>query len=81
MIVLSRKLRDHGTPDGRIYVGDDVVIHVHSTKEGQVRIGVSAPRDVKIYRGELLTEKQRADIERAAGFSSVEHQHDLGGEA
>lgn len=72
MIVLSRKLRDYGTPDGRIYVGDDVVIHVHSTKEGQVRIGVSAPRDVKIFRQELLPLEQQ---------KAREPHHDLGGES
>lgn len=81
MIVLSRKIRDHGTPEGRIYVGDDIVLHVHSTKEGQVRIGISAPGDVKIWRGELLSEDVRQAIEKAAGFSPAEHQHDLGGEA
>lgn len=80
MIVLSRKLRDYGTPEGRIYVGADVVIHISGGNDGQVRIGISAPKDVKIFRGELLSYAEQLRIEIAAGFSSEGQQHDLGGE-
>ena len=81
MIVLQRKAINIGTEYARIYVGDDVIIHLSELDRGSVRIGISAPRDVPVWRGELLSGDQRKAIEIAAGFSTDEHQHDLGGEA
>lgn len=46
MLVLSRKRGE------RICIGDDVVITVVRTGE-KVRLGVEAPKDVKIVRAEL----------------------------
>lgn len=81
MIVLSRKSIDIGTASGRIYVGGDIVIHLSEIGRGKVRIGISAPKDVPIFRGELLTYADRLKIEIAAGFSAAEkHHHELGGE-
>lgn len=51
MIVLSRKSLDIGTPEGRIYVGGDIAIHLSGLDSGKVRIGISAPKDVLIFRG------------------------------
>ncbi len=47
MLVLSRKLNDE------IVVGDDVVIRIVKIKGNTVRLGISAPQDVSIMRGEL----------------------------
>lgn len=80
MIVLSRKSIDIGTAESRIYVGDNIVIHLSEVDRGKVRIGISAPKDVKVFRGELLSYAERLRIEIAAGFSSEGQQHDLGGE-
>lgn len=80
MIVLSRKSKDIGTAESRIYVGENIVIHLSEVDRGKVRIGISAPKDVKIFRGELLSYTERLRIEIAAGFSSDGQQHDLGGE-
>jgi carbon storage regulator len=39
----------------RIYIGDDIVIVVNAIRgKNNVRIGVKAPRDVRISRGELV---------------------------
>lgn len=48
MLVLSRKRGE------RIHIGEDIVITVVDIDRGKVRIGVEAPRDVPVYRQELL---------------------------
>lgn len=49
MLVLARKR------DEKIYVGDDVVIHVLETRsDGSVKLGFEAPRSVRIQRAELV---------------------------
>jgi carbon storage regulator len=47
MLVLSRKLGEG------IVIGDDVTITIVEMKGGNVRIGIDAPRDMKIYRREV----------------------------
>lgn len=47
MLVLTRKLGEG------IVIGDDVVITVVEMKGGNVRIGIDAPRNKKIYRQEV----------------------------
>lgn len=47
MLVLSRKI------DDEIVIGDDVTVRILRVKGNTVRIGVSAPADVSIMRGEL----------------------------
>ena len=48
MLVLSRKLGE------KIYIGDDICITVVDIDRGKIRLGIEAPRDVPIYREELL---------------------------
>ncbi len=47
MLVLSRKV------DQQITIGDDITLTVVRVDGNRVRIGTSAPRDVRILRGEL----------------------------
>jgi carbon storage regulator CsrA len=48
MLVLSRK------PNEALHVGDNIVITVTRVRGDVVRLGIEAPRDVKIMRGELV---------------------------
>ena len=48
MLVLSRKLGE------KIYIGDTICITVVDIDRGKIRLGSEAPRDVAIYRQELL---------------------------
>ena len=48
MLVLSRKLGE------KIYIGDNICITVVDICQGKIRLGIEAPRDVSIYRQELL---------------------------
>ena len=38
----------------RLYIGDDVCVTVVRLEGGQVRLGIDAPREVAVVRGELL---------------------------
>jgi len=47
MLVLTRK------PRQQIMIGDDIVVNVVEVQGDNVRIAIDAPREVKIYRGEI----------------------------
>jgi carbon storage regulator len=47
MLVLSRKA------DGRIMIGDDIIITVVKIERDTVRLGIEAPRDVPVHRQEV----------------------------
>lgn len=47
MLVLTRK------PGERIVIGDNIVVTVVEVKGDNIRIGIDAPREVKVYRGEI----------------------------
>ena len=47
MLVLSRKLGE------TICIGSDITVTVLEVKGNRIRIGVNAPEDVKVLRGEL----------------------------
>lgn len=57
MLVLARKLNQS------IIINDDIEIMILDTQGDQVKIGIKAPRDVKIYRKEIFDEIQRENIE------------------
>lgn len=48
MLVLSRK------PAQIIQIGEDIVIKVIETKRNGVKIGIEAPQQVRVLRGELM---------------------------
>jgi carbon storage regulator len=47
MLVLTRKRNE------MIRIGDDVVVKVIKTGKGTVKIGIEAPSNVRVLRGEL----------------------------
>jgi carbon storage regulator len=63
MLVLSRKLGE------KIYIGDNICITVVDIDRGKIRLGIEAPRDVPIYRQELLPLK--GTDSSASGTSAV----------
>jgi carbon storage regulator len=48
MLVLSRKLGE------KIHIGDNICITVVDIDRGKVRLGIEAPRNIPVYRQELL---------------------------
>ena len=49
MLVLTRKETQ------TILIGDNIVIRIVQAGASSVKIGIEAPRDIRIVRGELLT--------------------------
>lgn len=58
MLVLTRRVSES------IVIGQDIVVTVLDVRGDQVRIGVTAPRDVDVHRQEVFLDL-RADQERA----------------
>jgi carbon storage regulator len=59
MLVLTRKLGEV------IRVGDTVTVRVLEVKGNQVRLGVEAPAEVRIYREEIYRAIRKESEERA----------------
>ena len=55
MLILTRR------PGETILIGDDIEVTVMRISGNQVRIGIEAPEDVHIVRGELVEEE--AEVE------------------
>lgn len=51
MLVLSRKVNE------TIVISDDIEITVTEIRNGKVRLGIKAPRNVRVLRAELEPEK------------------------
>ena len=47
MLALTRKVGE------RIVIGDNIVVTVVGIKGDNIRITIEAPKDIKIYRGEI----------------------------
>ena len=63
MLVLSRKT------DQSIMIGDDIEIVVSSIDGNSVRIGIKAPRDLKILRKETFEEVRQENIKAVQAAS------------
>ena len=48
MLILSRKINE------KIMIGDDISISIIEIRGDQVRIGVDAPKSVKVFRQEVF---------------------------
>ena len=51
MLVLTRK------PGEEIVINNEIIVTIVSIESGRVRVGISAPRDVPVYRGEVHRRK------------------------
>ena len=58
MLVLSRKKNE------QIHLGDDITVTVVDIRGDKVRLGITAPRDVSIHRGEIHEMIQREAREK-----------------
>lgn len=65
MLVLSRRVGESVTIDG------GVVVTVLEVRSDGVRIGIDAPRSVKVHRSELLEELGRRNQEAASPQEDV----------
>jgi len=65
MLILSRRLNE------KIVIGDDIVISVVEVRGDQVKLGILAPRSVKVFREEVY-EAIQDENRKAAASSAVE---------
>jgi carbon storage regulator len=64
MLVLTRK------PGERVLIGDDIVVTILDARGDGIRIGIDAPRGIRIQRDEVVkavTEANQEATEQAAG--------------
>ena len=73
MLVISRKLNE------KVKIGDNIEIYIISIEKNQIKLGIEAPKEVTILRGELIDsikkENKKAvkavSIENLKNFSKV----------
>ncbi len=65
MPVLTRKLKE------AIHIGDQIEISILAIEGDQVKLGVSAPRDVDIHRKEIYDAIQKENNEAAAQYVDI----------
>lgn len=66
MLVLTRK------PRQQIMIGDRIVVNVVEVQGDNVRIAIEAPRDVKIYRGEIYRAIQDENKKAAVPLADLD---------
>lgn len=64
MLILSRKI------DEKIKIGEDITITIIETRGDQVKIGIEAPKNVKVFRQEIYDEIQTEN--KAAVVSGID---------
>jgi carbon storage regulator len=65
MLILSRRVNE------KIVIGDDVVVSVVEVRGDQVKLGIDAPRNVKVFRQEVFDAIQEEN-KRAAAASGLQ---------
>lgn len=59
MLILSRKINE------KIKIGENITLAILEIRGDQVKIGVEAPRDVKVFRQEIYESIQRENLAAA----------------
>ena len=60
MLVLSRRVGE------RLVIGDDIVVTIIEVRSDGVRIGIDAPRHVRVHRAEVLEALTAANVDAVA---------------
>ena len=69
MLILTRRVGE------TLMIGDSVTVTVLGVKGSQVRIGITAPKDVAVHREEIFQRIQKDDgaaADASAGLPKVE---------
>lgn len=65
MLILTRKLNE------AIQISDNIRLKILHISEGQVKIGIEAPNEVKIYRAEIYSEIEKQNMLAAKAQKSA----------
>ncbi|WOO35144.1 carbon storage regulator CsrA [Anaerocolumna sp. AGMB13020] len=66
MLALSRKIGES------IIIGNDIELTILEVKGDQVKVGISAPKSVPVYRKEIYLQIQESNKEAATSEITVE---------
>lgn len=66
MLALTRK------PGQQIMIGDSIIINLVEVQGDNVRLAIEAPREVKIYRGEIYKAIMEENKKAAAQIADID---------
>jgi carbon storage regulator len=69
MLILSRKVNE------KIMIGDNIAVSIIEIRGDQVRLGVEAPKTIKVFRREVfdaIEEENRAAVESTPVFPELD---------
>lgn len=67
MLALTRKLNES------IVIGNDIEVSILEIKGDQVKVGISAPKSIPIYRKEIYLQIQEANKEAVDSSASMDN--------
>lgn len=65
MLILARRLNE------KIVIGDDICVSVVDIRGDQVKLGIEAPKTVKVYRQEVYDAIQSENVEASKSAISL----------
>lgn len=68
MLVLSRKVGE------KLLIGDDIVVTIIDSRGDGVRIGIDAPRSMKVHRAEVIEAVREANREATGADDAAEQR-------
>ncbi len=68
MLILSRKV------DEKIKIGNDITLTIIEVKGDQVKVGVEAPKNIKVFRQEVFEEIQKENKDAAVAASGISEE-------
>ena len=69
MLVLSRKVSE------RIHIGNDIFVEVRRVAGNRVTLAISAPKNVRILRGELMEAAHAFDVLEETSHETPSAEH------
>jgi carbon storage regulator len=71
MLILSRR------PGESLTIGDDITVTVIASSSNQIRLGISAPREVRVLREEIYRAVQEENRAAASGLENEQALEDI----